>query len=160
MPVKPEWRRGRIIDTRPDADGDFWLLFANGALVRLKDGRNYEPRPNASFSEPRFLFRGHNELWVSRDGELAKLDHGELQPQAVSDQERGNVRTCYPSQNDALWVNMNGRIKKWRDGKIVTDLGREPWKPGYVTTMLEMRSGTLAFGTIDRGLFFIFPDGT
>lgn len=160
VPVKSEWRRGPIIDTRPDADGDLWLLFASGAVVRLKDGLTYEPKPNAAFSGPWFLSRGKKELWLVRDGELARFDHGKLIPEMFTDQESGNIRIACVSRDGGLWVHMNGRLKKWMNGICVTNLGREPWRPSYATTLLEMRSGTLAVGTQESGLFLIFQDGT
>ncbi len=43
-------------------------------------------------------------------------------------------------------------------GTGIQDFGPSPLGPSSVTTMMEMKSGGLAVGTLEQGLFLIFPN--
>ena len=61
------------------------------------------------------------------------------------------------SRDGGLWIACDGRIRKWKEGQWVEDLGNAPWGESPVTRLVETRNGVLAAGTADRGLFLIFP---
>src|ERR1035441_750652 len=62
-----------------------------------------------------------------------------------------------PARDGGLWVMGNGRLRKWGRGRWVLDLGDCPCERGFVTELMETRSGTLLAGTLRDGLYLLAP---
>src|ERR1035437_7966024 len=143
-----------VVQTR---DGYLWLGTYTG-LLRF-DGVRVTVFDSAT--TPGFLNGRVTSLYEDRDGVLwighaATLDRGELVP-FMFDGANGNtfVARVVPARDGGLWVLANGRLKKWREGQWVADLGDCPCERGFVTELLETRSGMLLAGTVKDGLYLL-----
>lgn len=157
----PAWAGGKIYDMASDESGEVWAMNGEGQLARVRDGLvlNPEAGPVAKLVDMTRSVQG--VIWVARDGRVSVLEHGHLRLLQLS----GVEGTTYPyvqgigaSRDGGLWIASDERIRKWKDGKWVEDLGNAPWGWIPVTRLLETTSGALAVGTADQGLYLVFPD--
>ncbi len=153
------WPGGAVESITMDEAGDLWLLNDLGFLIRLRDGLKLDPPGGATPSRKVFLSRESNgRLWVTANGMVRILDHGQLAPLNFTGTENTNYfERVVPAKDGGLWVMANGRVRKWRGGRWESDLGECPCENGFVTEMLETRSGTLLAGTIKDGLYLLSP---
>jgi ligand-binding sensor domain-containing protein len=130
-----------------------------GILIRIKDGHAVEPPGGASPSRKVFLSRDRGgKLWITANGRVTTLEHGEPATfEFDSAQGTSFFERVVPAHDGGLWVMENGRLKKWREGRWVLDLGDCPCERGFVTEVLETRSGRLLAGTLKDGLYVLAP---
>jgi signal transduction histidine kinase len=101
------------------------------------------------------------KIWVSRDGRISALEHGQLRPLEFNEAATNTyVLGIGASGDGGLWVASDERIRKWKDGKWVADLGSTPWGGNVVTRWIETEKGVLAVGTVDLGLYLMLPSPT
>src|SRR5664279_2435667 len=142
-----------------DEHGDLWLLSDTGLLVRWRDSHVVEVTGAGAGSRKASLTRERDgKLWITANGNAATLHQGELVPFSFD----GTNGTAYfervvAARDGGLWVMANGRLRKWREGRWVADLGDCPWERGYVTELMETRSGMLLAGTVRDGLYLLMP---
>jgi signal transduction histidine kinase len=151
------WVGGAVEAISADEKGDLWLLNDTGFLFRTRDGHVVEVPGGGSGSRKASLSRERSgKLWVTANGHAATLDRGELIPFKL-DGANGDtfVARVVPAGDGGLWVLANGRLKKWREGQWVADLGDCPCERGFVTELLETRSGMLLAGTVRDGLYLL-----
>jgi len=151
------WVGGAVEAISADEKGDLWLLNDTGFLFRTRDGHVVEVPGGGSGSRKASLSRERGgKLWITANGNAATLDRGELIPFKF-DGANGNtfVARVVPARDSGLWVLANGRLKKWREGQWVADLGDCPCDRGFVTELLETRSGMLLAGTVKDGLYLL-----
>ncbi len=155
----PGWPGGAVEAISTDENGDLWLLNDTGILVRMSDGHALPPPGGGSASRKVGLSRERNgRLWLAGNGRAAILSHGELAPFSFDDPGGTNFyERVVPAQDGGLWVLASGRLRKWRDGHWVMDLGECPGEAGFVTELLETRSGKLLVGTVRDGLYLVTP---
>jgi signal transduction histidine kinase/ligand-binding sensor domain-containing protein len=154
----PNWADGKIYGIASDESGTVWAVNGDGQVARIRDGLVLNPEAN-TFAPVLGLARSANGVvWVDRDGRVAVLDQGHLQPLWE------NVAANYPyiqgigaSRDGGLWVGVDGQIRKWKDDRWSEILGNAPWGWSMLTRILELRSGILAVGTPDGGLYLIDP---
>ena len=154
------WSGGALEAISADEQGDLWLLNDTGFLFRQRDGRKVEVPGGGSGSRKASLSRERSgKLWVTANGNATILDQGELRP-FLFDGTNGDpfVARVVPARDGGLWVMANARLKKWNKGRWVADLGDCPCERGYVTDVLETRSGLLLAGTVRDGLYLLAPN--
>lgn len=154
------WPGGAIEKLGVDADGDLWLLHRSGLLVRWQDGRVIAPGPaDGRATVPSLIEGASGKLWVQRNHALSSIDKGELVAAHTSDSKHGTaVLAACESRNGGIWTVLSDGICLWRDGVPVVDLGPPPWGVGFVSQMIETRSGQVVIGTLEHGLFLLSPD--
>ena len=153
----PAWEDRKISGIGTDRAGKLWVLNEEGKLAGLNG--ELISVPNAGTSpRPASLVAGENgALWVVYGGAVFTLDQGQLVPLGPDNQSLGYVEVICPSRDGGLWVEGDQRLRKWNGKGWSVDLGLTPWRQSSITTLLEMRSGDLAAGTLDQGLYLIFP---
>jgi signal transduction histidine kinase/sugar lactone lactonase YvrE len=100
-------------------------------------------------------------LWVASGGKLAELENDQLvtvseatyDPSSIS----GYIEGICPSHDGGFWVVSDQSVKKWNGRAWSEDRGTNPYN-AKVTSMLETKSGCLAMGTVDRGVYLLFPN--
>ena len=64
------------------------------------------------------------------------------------------------ARDGGFWIACNSHIRKWKDGKLLADLGAAPWHWDIVANLLETSSGVLVAGTFSDGISMVSPDHT
>jgi signal transduction histidine kinase/ligand-binding sensor domain-containing protein len=163
VPLHANWSGGKIYAISSDETGDVWLMNEAGELARVRDGRVLTP-PAGVIAKVVALTRSANgEIWVDRDGRVSLLKQGQLQPVEFP----ATIPATYPyvqgiaaGRDDSLWVACDNRIRKWKEGKWVADLGPAPWGWGLAGNFMETSGGVLAGGNSSDGLWLVFPNPT
>jgi ligand-binding sensor domain-containing protein/signal transduction histidine kinase len=159
VPFHPKWSGGKIYDITADEAGDVWLLNEAGELARVRDGLVLSPEAGTVAKVIGLARSPDGKIWVARDGRVSVLEHGQLH--AVEFNETtGYVQGIGASRDGGLWVASDGQIRKWKDGQWVQDLGDAPWGQSIITRLTETKSGVLAAGTANLGLYLIFPEAS
>ena len=147
--------RRKIAAMGSDEVGDIWMLNEEGTLVRARDGAKCA-LPNTDgvvlLSEAR---RG--KLWISSGGKLAFMRRGALSTNRTPNE--GYVEGMCGSHDGTIWVICNDRVRKWDSGEWTEDRGTNPCQ-SQISAMLETASGCLVMGTVNSGLYLLFPDKT
>ena len=153
------WVGGALEAISSDEHGDLWLLNDTGLLFRTRDGQVVEVPGGGAGSRKASLSRKHDgKLWVTANGNVAVLDQGERVPFRFDGTKGTNFfARVVPARDGGLWVLENGRVRKWREGRWVADLGDCPCERGFVTELMETRSGMLLAGTVKDGLYLLSP---
>ena len=154
------WVGGALEAISMDEKGDLWLLNDTGLLFRPRDGHMVEvPGGGAGNRKASLSRKRGGKLWIAANGHVATLDQGELVPFKFDDTNGTNFfARVNPAHDGGLWVMANGRLKKWREGRWVADLGDCPCERGFVTELMETRSGMLLAGTVRDGLYLLMPE--
>ena len=155
----PGWPGGAVEDIAADESGDLWALSDLGILIRMRDGLKVEPPGGASPSRKVFLSRDRGgKLWLTANGRVTTIEHGQPVPFGFDGAQGTNFfERVVPARDGGLWVMGNGRLRKWGGGRWVLDLGDYPCERGFVTELMETRSGTLLAGTLRDGLYLLAP---
>jgi len=158
----PAWSGGKIYDIASDESGDVWAMNGDGQLARVKDGLVLSPEAGPVAKLVDMTRSTAGMIWVARDGRVSALEHGRLHTLRFDETAAATyVQGIGASRDGGLWVASDGRIRKWKDGMWVEDLGSAPWGAvSPVTRLVETRNGVLAAGTVDHGLYLVFPDQT
>lgn len=157
--VRESGTRRKIFAIGQDDASDIWMLSEDGTLVRVRDGAILTLPNQDGWVLMAQSPRGH--LWVASGGKVAAVEHGKL-VLLNTDNAHGLVGEyiqgiCADGEG-GLWIASNDRVRRWRNGEWVKDLGENP-AHGNVTAMLVMKNGGLAMGTVNDGLFLVFTNG-
>jgi signal transduction histidine kinase/ligand-binding sensor domain-containing protein len=141
-----------------DTAGDVWLLNEAGLLVRVSDGLVLSPQTGIAAKLLNLARSTDGTIWVARDGQLSALDHGQLR----IFEDDGSITNTYvqgicAGRDGGLWISNNGRIRKWKDGGWIQDLGPAPWEMTALTSLMETKDGALLAATSSSGFFILFP---
>jgi signal transduction histidine kinase/ligand-binding sensor domain-containing protein len=151
------WSGGKIYGIAADESGDVWLMNEAGELARAKDGLVLIP-PAGTVAKVVALTSAGGKIWVTCNGAVSALERGQLSPLKFNEPTTNSyVQGIGASSDGGLWVASDGRFRKWLDGRWVQDLGPTPWSNSIVCPVVEMRNGVLAIGTVNQGLYLIFP---
>lgn len=157
VPLRANWRGGKIYAITTDNLGDVWLLNEAGELARPSDGKVLSP-PAGSIAKVMSLARdSKGTIWVGREGMVSALRDGRLTAELATNLY---VQGFCAARDGGFWVACNGGIRKWKDGRWTADLGAAPWGWNIVANLLETSSGALAAGTAGDGLWLMFPNQT
>jgi signal transduction histidine kinase/ligand-binding sensor domain-containing protein len=163
VPLSANWSGGKIYDISSDEAGDVWLMNESGELARVRDSRVLTPAAGVIAKVVALTRSSSGQIWVNREGRVSLLKQGQLLPVGFGATTPGTypyIQGIAASRDGGLWVACDGSIRKWKDGKWITDLGVAPWAWNIVATMLETSSGVLTGGTSRDGLWLVFPDST
>ncbi|HEU5397003.1 MAG TPA: two-component regulator propeller domain-containing protein, partial [Verrucomicrobiae bacterium] len=157
VPLRANWRGGKIYAIAADAAGDVWLMNEAGELARVRDGKVLMP-PSGAVTKVVSLGRAHDgTICLDREGVVSALRAGRF---TVEISTNDYVQGFCPARDGGLWVACDGAIRKWKDGKWTVDLGAAPWGWNVVANMMETSAGVLAGGTSDDGLWLVLPQAT
>ncbi|HXR46646.1 MAG TPA: two-component regulator propeller domain-containing protein [Candidatus Limnocylindrales bacterium] len=152
----PPWESRKIQNIGADASGMVWLLNPSGKLVALDGQAVAMANTGGAVSAVTLTQSPRGTIWVFSDGEVYTLDRGRLLPIPVGLQSQDFIEWICSSADGGLWMMTRDRVLKW-EGTGTQDFGPSPLGPSSVTAMMEMASGGLAVGTLQQGLFLIFP---
>jgi signal transduction histidine kinase/ligand-binding sensor domain-containing protein len=149
--------RRKICAIEADAAGDIWILNEEGTLVRVRDGISCSLPNNVGIAAMARDVSG--QLWVASGGELAPLMHNQLLP--LTDSGTNGFAGYYvtgicASHDGGLWIVSDGQVRRWKNKQWVEDLGTNPC-PTTLTAMIETRSGMVAMGSVESGLYLLRP---
>jgi signal transduction histidine kinase/ligand-binding sensor domain-containing protein len=148
--------RRKISAIGSDEAGDIWMLSEEGTLVRVRDGLICT-LPNND-GAVLMAQAASGRPWVVSGGRLAPLIDGQLIPLATTNDPVGSyVSGICPSHDGELWIASDGFVRKWNGQAWTRSLGPNPSSSSF-TTMLETKSGRLATGTVDSGLYLLFSN--
>jgi len=153
----PAWDNRKISGIGSDQTGRLWVLNEEGKLADVNGELISVPNAGVSTRAASLVAGEHGALWATYNGEVLALNHGQLTPMAPAVQSLGYVEAICPSREGGFWVAGEQRLRKWDGSRWSDDLGSTPWAQSPISTLIEMRSGCLAVGTLDRGLYLIFP---
>lgn len=144
-----------------DRSGVIWVLRQDGSLESVKDGRVLEVKHELPVN---FLGLAQNQktgaMWTSDNGSVAELVDGKLVPVDFGEARHSNFVEAMGSAADGgLWVIRDGRVRKWFDGHWTEDRGPYQWGESPIFILIELHDGTLAVGTMDKGLYLLYPGG-
>jgi signal transduction histidine kinase/ligand-binding sensor domain-containing protein len=146
---------GKVADLHVEPGGAIWAGTFEGQLVRWHDGQ-----PEVFGVEQGIARRGLGfyfatdevgRTWIAAANFLGYYERGRLvRTQAISGAMLQIARA-----HDGLWVLVDGRLYKLRDGRAEPVALEPPWLPlkTSVRTFLEDSRGTLWLGTARQGLF-------
>ncbi|HEY5481074.1 MAG TPA: two-component regulator propeller domain-containing protein, partial [Verrucomicrobiae bacterium] len=119
------WVGGAIEAISMDENGDLWLLNDTGFLFRQRDGHVVEVPGGGAGSRKASLSRERGgKLWITANGNVATLDRGELASFRFDGTNGARFfARVVPARDGGLWVMADGRLRKWREGRWVADLG-------------------------------------
>ena len=158
VPIKASWHGGKIYGIGADLAGDIWLLNGDGELARVKDWFVVPSPPRKAPTRIALVMRPTGGFWVQLDNEVSELEDGQLRPMHFDVPPYNRyIQGIGASRDGGLWVMTESRMRKWRDGKWIEDLGLAPWTWAPVNTLIETKDGNLAVATPDRGFYLIFP---
>jgi signal transduction histidine kinase/ligand-binding sensor domain-containing protein len=159
VPFHANWNGGKIANICADAVGDVWLLNESGQLARVKDGFVLNPEVGPVGKMVDMTRSAPGPIWVSRDGQVSMLENGRISSLRFDETVTNEyVQGICASRGGGLWVASDERIRKWKDGQWIKDLGNAPWSNAPLTRLVETSSGALAAGTSEHGLYLVFPD--
>ena len=154
------WNGGKIMRIGADENGDIWLMNKEGLLARLKDGTRIAAPPEAP-STPGLASMARDRggvLWLLRGGRLSFLQHGELV--SVKREKLPDVSPITAfclSYDGGLWMVAAGQLRKWKEGGWAESLAVDPGALDAATVLVETRTGAVAVGTTDQGVYLLSP---
>jgi len=148
--------RRKISAINADEKGDIWMLNDDGTLERIRDGLTCSLPNNDGVALMKQAASG--QLWVVSAGRMAPLKNGQLNPLSTTSDPVGTyVLGICPSHDGQLWIASDGLVRKW-DGQVWTqNLGANPGSSSF-STMLQTKSGGVALGTVDSGLYLLYSN--
>lgn len=150
-----------VIGIGSDETGRVWAMRQNGALDCLDDGS----RISSLISPDRpgimnWSRSSDGSIWLGENGTAAYLGDQELTPiELGAFRSDTYVVGIAAAKGGGAWILCDDRVRKWKDGVWIEDLGDYPWGPRSAANCLELSDGTLAVGTISHGLYLFFRDG-
>jgi ligand-binding sensor domain-containing protein/signal transduction histidine kinase len=148
------WEQKKILNIGADSIGDIWLLNDVGTLANLKGKVIAPPNAGGAANATALASSPQGTVWVASGGNAFLLSGGTLSllPLQAGDYVKG---VC-AGTDGSLWILNQTHLYQWKDGQM-SDEGESPLGQSSVAAMTEMKSGCLAVGTLDQGLFLIFP---
>jgi signal transduction histidine kinase/ligand-binding sensor domain-containing protein len=159
VPLRANWSGGKIYAIASDEAGDVWVLNETGELARVRDGQVLTPSAGGIAKVVTLTRSANGEIWVDREGRVSLLKQGQLQPvgfATTNSETYPYIQGIAASRDGGLWVACNSRVRKWKDGQWVANLGGAPWGWDVIANFTETSAGVLAGGTSGDGMW-LFP---
>lgn len=157
----PRESAGRaFIRMAEDETGVLWLTAEDGALLRFANNTftvasaKWDTTGDPTGKPYFHVYADYQgRLWTAGRNGLAQIDtaKGELLP-ALTGKPRQYI-VLGPSRSGGWWIQTDGRVRLWRDGQWIADVGEAPWGDRRVDSCLEDRDGFFWVATIGKGLF-------
>lgn len=159
VPFPVPWENRKIVDMASDQTGKLWLLNEEGRLGSLSGDLLSVPNPGTATKIAAMARSPHGQIWVEYSGLVYALTGNQLVSLAQTEEQLGGYVTgiCAAS-DDSLWLISGDRIRKWTAGALTADYGATPWNQSSIRSIIQLRSGGLAVGTLEDGLFIFFPN--
>jgi signal transduction histidine kinase/ligand-binding sensor domain-containing protein len=150
----------RIIGLGSDETGAMWAMRENGAVDSLEQDNRLPSLLGTETPGMMGWSRGAGgNIWLWENNRAASMVNGRLVPlEFPSPQDDPFVGGLAGAADGGVWLLNNGRVRKWKDGSWTDDRGAIPWPPATISSVLELRDGTLAVGTVGEGLYLVFGD--
>lgn len=148
------WPGSAVLGINEDERHDLWLLSAEGAVLRLRDGLVLPRFPGIGQEPggtPEMLKDQAGRLLVVRNGTVAAIQNGQWVPLKFDDPTFYYSRLC-TARAGGLWVSGTGSIRRWQNGAWAQQTGPLPDGISFLTTMTETRSGRVLVGSSHHGL--------
>lgn len=159
--ISGAWSRSKIVGIAADDSGDVWVLNNQGQLARVRDGHILIPPSGPASGLITLVHYNPGKIWIIRNGAASTLENGALKLLKYSTEPTPEyVQGISPSRTGGLWIAADGTVRKWDGTSRYLDFGPAPWDKTALSAFIELRSGALAAGTPDRGLYIMYPDGT
>lgn len=152
----PSWENRKIQTIGANAANEIRLLNADGKLADLDGKIIAAPSTGGAISLIVMAQNRGGEIWIDWNGRIFALDHDGPTPLPFGRSPDDFAKGICSSRDGGLWIITQDRLLKWNKNGV-DDLGPSPLGQSSVITMMEMKSGCLAVGTLERGLFLIFP---
>ena len=150
--------RRKIPAISADQNGDVWMLNEEGTLVRARDGVTCSLPNTDGVAQMAQDARG--KLWVTSGGQVASVENARLTRLTDTNNSNGvgyYVLGICPSHDGGLWIVSDGQVGKWNGQAMTESRGTNPCNT-KVVAMLETKSGALAMGTSNDGLYLLFSN--
>jgi signal transduction histidine kinase/ligand-binding sensor domain-containing protein len=148
--------RRKISAINADEAGDIWMLNDDGTLERIRDGLTCSLPNNDGVALMKQAASG--QLWVVSGSRMAPLKNGQLIPLPTASDPVGNyVLGICPSHDGQFWVASDGLVRKWNGQTWTQNIGANPRSSSF-STMLQTKSGAIALGTVDSGLYLLYSN--
>jgi signal transduction histidine kinase/ligand-binding sensor domain-containing protein len=156
----PAWNGKEILWIGQDGAGEIWILGVDGSLLRVRGGLVLQSKEGVNTEIGSITTDRFGHTWVRWGGRISLLDGDHLSPAPFA-RDYIYVQGVCLSRDGELWLADDGRLRRWKESGWGEDLGMAAW--GTVPTMsslVEMRAGGLAAGTVTNGVYFMLPDRT
>ena len=148
------WEQKKIQNIGADSNNDIWLLNDAGTLANLEGKIVAPPNVGNAAGATAMASSPRAGVWINSGGYAFTLDGGMLR--ALPSRSGDYVKGICTGHDGSLWILNQTYLCQWKDSKM-NDVGESPLGESSVVAMLETKSGCLAVGTLDQGLFLIFP---
>lgn len=156
VPFHPPWESKKIQAIGADASDRIWFLNPDGKLASLDGQTVAAPNTGGAITVLAMTQAPDGTIAVDSNGQVYTFGRGRTIALPLGLQSSDYVKWICHSRDRSLWIITQDRLLKW-NGSRTEDFGQSPLGSSSVTTMLEMNSGGLAVGTLENGLFLIFP---
>ncbi len=148
----------RPVSICEDSDGVVWLLMIDGSLFRYQN-LHLESVIACKIA----MTETNGRLWLGTDQRLYEILKAPSGARAFAIGQTIPVRErldfLLASRSGGFWMIADGRIQKWKDYRLVLDLGPCPWRDWTVTTACEDEEGNLIVGTYGDGVYWFDSKG-
>ncbi len=152
------WENRKIVAMARDETRKLWLLNEEGRMASMEGDVISVPNPGSTTKIASLVRTDSGRLWIAYAGLVFSLTNNQLVALGTEAELGGYVTGIAASGGDSLWIFTGDRLRKWTGGELVADLGRSPWEQSSVSVVIELRSGALAVGTLDSGVYIVFPE--
>ena len=157
-------RTGKLTSVCEDSAGTVWFYTADSHLAHYQNGKM--EALNLNFPTPPICRMVAAEksgaLWVADVSGMFSIRPENFSARAIVVDESVRAERLdfiLASRNGGIWRLMNGRIQKWKSGRLEKDLGPYPWGNLPVKAACEDKDGNLIVGTLGAGVFWYDTDG-
>ena len=148
------WEQKKIQSIRSDSAGDIWLLNDAGTLADLAGKVVATPNAAGTAGATALVADPKGTVWADWGGNAFILKDGALK--ALPSRSGDYVKDICAGTDGSLWIIGQNYLSKWKDDQM-HDEGKSPLGQSAVVAMIQMKSGCLAIGTLDQGLYLVFP---
>lgn len=139
-----------------DSDGSAWVGTRAG-LAHLVDGVLSSPRELAPLANKQItaVLRDGESLWIATLDGLFRLRGSALEVViAPAGTAETRVRCLWREPSGSLLLCTEAGVRRLRDGALAPVAWAKPFDGSFVTSIVEVRRGLLAVGTLSAGLGF------
>lgn len=152
------WENRKIMSMGTDSSGKLWLLNEAGRLASITGEVVSAPNAGTATKLAAMARNSQGQLWVAYAGEIFALTNNQLISLSTNQEALGGYVTGMGAARDGgLWILSGDHVRKWNGRELTDDLGSSPWGQASISVVIETRSGALAVGTLDQGLYLVFP---
>jgi len=146
----------KLVGFQADASGNVWALRQKGTLESLDGHVVLSPGKVITQSGLVHITQTPETIWTRVDGAVYQLEHDKLVGVDFGQVQYSEyIFGIGGARDGGLWVVRDLRLRKWRNGKWVEDLGVCPWDQSSISAIIELKSGDVAVGTMEHGLYIL-----